>query len=663
VARTSTLPEPLGSGTHPEGTRFEKISAALHAALPPREDVNILIQAGLDVSLHRIMTHPLAVLAQNPRGGRANLADMPDAKAHPALLAKYLLVLATSLQGVHPELHAAAIRRLSQPPRQLIRRFTETAISLVTNNDELLGSVEGLECVLLEAMYHANGGNLRRSWFACRRGMVVAQMMGIHRSGSQQPLNVLDPTESVYPSFLWYRILCFDRQLCLMLGLPQGSLDAAIVSEAALGSDTPAGRFERKQNAIASRILERNESLGFGITDDLMALHELDAELQQAASELPSKWLLVPNLASQVHDPEKTFWDTLRLLDQIFYFNLLNLLHLPYILRSSAPNTGGGAAVAQDFEYSKVTSAHASRELLTRFVMFRSFNPVAYCCRSVDFFALSASLTLVIAHLDGHRRQRHGAGGAGINVLAHQRSGDRAMMEQVLENMEHVAKLNTDVLSERSSILLRSLLALEADAASTSTTGPHPDLATRHEQDLRMDIPYFGTITIGREGVISMEVPPRPTSLPSVDHHRTQHQQHESSKDVAPAADVVPSSRPGHSVDQVVGSEFADEDMLSELALPVFDSVGSHISPPDFQLTPLDQALAPANPSAINTTLQQSYLYPGLTAGVDDWAFQGVDMAFFDSLLRGSGMVNFNENGYGSGNSNANYWSSWDGVP
>ncbi|KEF52639.1 uncharacterized protein A1O9_11482 [Exophiala aquamarina CBS 119918] len=578
---------------------------------------------------------------------------MPDLETHPALLAKYLLVLATSLQGVHPELHAEAIRRLSEPPRQLIRRFAETAISLVTNNDELLGSAEGLECVLLEAMYHANGGNLRRSWFACRRGMVVAQMLGIHRSGIQQPLNVLDPTESVYPSFLWYRILCFDRQLCLMLGLPQGSLDASIASEAALGSDTPEGRFERKQNAIASRILERNESLGAGIADDVITLHELDAELQQAASELPSKWLLVPNLASPVHDPEKTFWDTLRLLDQIFYFNLLNLLHLPYILRSSTPSTGDGVA-AQNFEYSKVTSAHASRELLTRFVMFRSFNPVAYCCRSVDFFALSASLTLVIAHLDGHRRQRQGVGGAGINVLAHQRSGDRAMMEQVLENMEHVAKLNTDILSERSSILLRSLLALEEDAATTPTMDQHPDLATRHEQGLRMDIPYFGTITIGREGIISMEVPPRPTSLPSVEHHKKQ-EQHEPDKNGAPAPEVITSARDGYSVDQELSGAF-DADMLSEPEPPSFHGVGSHIAPPEFQQTPHDAGFAPTTPSAINTTLQQSYLYPGLTASVDNWAFQGVDMAFFDSLLRGSGTVPFNET------DNGNYWADWDGA-
>ncbi|EHK96624.1 hypothetical protein M7I_7674 [Glarea lozoyensis 74030] len=29
--------------------------------------------------------------------------------------------------------------------------------------------------------------------------------------------------------------------------------------------------------------------------------------------------------------------------------------------------------------------------------------------------------------------------------------------------------------------------------------------------------------------------------------------------------------------------------------------------------------------------------YPGLAAGADEWAFQGVDLAFFDSLMGNTG--------------------------
>jgi hypothetical protein len=40
-----------------------------------------------------------------------------------------------------------------------------------------------------------------------------------------------------------------------------------------------------------------------------------------------------------------------------------------------------------------------------------------------------------------------------------------------------------------------------------------------------------------------------------------------------------------------------------------------------------------------NITLQPQMALPPIAAGVDDWAFQGVDMAFFDSLMRGKSCV------------------------
>jgi hypothetical protein len=37
-----------------------------------------------------------------------------------------------------------------------------------------------------------------------------------------------------------------------------------------------------------------------------------------------------------------------------------------------------------------------------------------------------------------------------------------------------------------------------------------------------------------------------------------------------------------------------------------------------------------------NALIQQQYLFPGLTVGAEDWAFQGVDMAFFDNVMKGA---------------------------
>ena len=363
--------------------------------------------------------------------------------------------------------------------------------------------------------------------------------------------------------------------------------------------------------------------------DDMAALQELDDELRRAGSEMPSKWWLVPNLASAARDPEKTFWETIRLLDQMLYFNLLNLLHLPYMLRSQTPD-------AAEYDRSKLASANASRELLTRFIMFRSFNRVAFSCRSVDFFALIAAMTLVMAHLDGYRKQwqqqRGDPGMAGINVLAHQRSSDRAMMDQVLENMESVAKLSTDVLSERSSSLLRSLLAFETDAArgkmyqdnfsaAAAMTKLHPDLATDDGQFLRIGIPYFGTVKISREGLVSMEGSQCSATQPT----------------------TPPVSQPNGQIDAVAASQPTWDDTTPEIPPVSHDphqvtQVSSPTDmPPGLQA---HQFFAPQFPSAINDALQGQYLYPGLTAGVDDWAFQGVDMAFFENLVRRPDMEN-----------------------
>ncbi|KAF4971475.1 hypothetical protein FSARC_1703 [Fusarium sarcochroum] len=613
-------------------TRYEEISEALHTALPPRRDIDLMVKAGIDVSWHKLITHPYAVLTQIPGAGAGHLHQIPDTKDHPVLLARYLLILATCLLNIHPELHAKEIGCLSEPPRQMMRRLADTAVELVTKNDDFLGSVEGLECVMLEATFEAGCGNLRRAWFATRRAMVTAQMMGLHRSGTLHRLEIIDPGKPIYPGYFWYRIVCTDRQLSLMLGLPQGSLDTSMASEAALVGDTPSGRFERKQSIIACRILERNESVDATIIDDLDALQSLDSDLQRAANEMPSKWWLVPNLASMLHDPEKSFWEAMRLIEQMLYYNLLHHVHLPYMLRSSTLD----AEANYKYDYSKLTSVNASREILTRFIMFRSSNRVAFCCRSIDFFALTAAMTLAIAHLDSHGKQRQGKS-AGINVLAHHRNGDRAMMEQVLEKMQDVARLSSDALSERSSSLLRSLLALEEDAAAGTNNGSncddhglinnktiremHTDSAIDDGRYLRLEIPYFGTIKIGSEGVVSMGAHPCPSSPPLANGGHT-------------SSNTIRSSQQGH-VDTEAGCRV--EDRTTSFDEPT-SSIDQELR--DVPLTGLDlpfsQQFAPQFPTTIDDALQQQYLYPGLTAGADDWAFQGVDMAFFDTLTKSS---------------------------
>lgn len=201
-----------------------------------------------------------------------------------------------------------------------MERLANLAIDLVITRDEFLGSIEGLECIMIESMYQANIGSLRRSWVSNRKAMGIAQLMRLDRSDHRTQFEVLDPNTRCHPQIMWFRIVFLDRQLSLLLGLSQGSLDCSMVSDVMLQIDTPMGRLERIHCVLSSKILERNASSSHSMPDDYSTMKTLDLELQKAARELPSKWWLVPTLNAGLTDSQALFWDTRRLFAQVLHY-------------------------------------------------------------------------------------------------------------------------------------------------------------------------------------------------------------------------------------------------------------------------------------------------------------------------------------------------------
>ncbi|OQE14983.1 hypothetical protein PENFLA_c034G02190 [Penicillium flavigenum] len=342
------------------------------------------------------------------------------------------------------------------------------------------------------------------------------------------------------------------------------------------------GRLERMHCSLASRILERNES--DPCANDFALTQNLDLELQKAGRSMPSKWWLTPNLDSVTDDPQALFLDMGRLFNQLYHYNLLIQLHLPYILRSSPE---------RKYEYSRMTYVNASREVLLRFIMFRGYNRNNFCCRTVDFFALMAAITLLLAHLDSHRFSQTS------NLLAHQYLSDRAMIEQA------------------------QLLAIDSETAdgisteSVSVQTPESAALQSSKNDngvVLVQIPYFGIVRIARQGVVSREMANAQHPLsngqpygPVIGMHNTE------------------SSEPA--VRDVGSGRFDGNAFPRSITEPDYNSVDSVNGRP--------AQLASRYQDVVSDTLLQNYQDPGLTAGVDDWAFQGVDMAFFGSIMRG----------------------------
>lgn len=579
-----------------------ELSKLLHASLPPQREI-IRICTSSDhfpVLPHETMTTPFSVLEKRGLKTVETLLETPGPNAHPVLQARHMLILATFIQS-------RGINNISEADQATMERLVDIATSRVTKqNDRFMGTIEGLECLMIESVYHSNIGNIRRGWLTSRRAMSVAQLMGLDRTQAQMQYEKLGRLTNYDPRTIWFRIVDHDRYLSLMLNLSQGSLDRSMASEAMLVSDTPLGRIERIHCVIASRILERNAATPSSNDTDLT--RSLDKELQKAARQLPNKWWLVPDLR-RLEDPQSSFWDTRRLFAQVLHYNLLNQLHLPYMLRSSSVN--------HEQEYSLITCANASREILTRFITLRSFDGAAYSCRTIDFIALMAAMTLLLAHLDSHHLETQ-------NFLAHQYHSDRAMIEQVKDYMKDFDRAKSDPLSSQIADWLARLLAIEAETSddggllhattvSVREAGAHDEGKDSHDTVI-VELPCSGVLKIVRRG-INRDV-----------------QIEKENRQVDPETATVPGGATTQLVDECTGGIGASSVTASD-----YYSTEHSVQPRSPPYTERDS-------NSLHTNQQGVVQFPDMAATSDQWAFQGVDWAFFENFTRNAG---FYSNGDG----------------
>ncbi|KAB5580228.1 hypothetical protein GE09DRAFT_1167776 [Coniochaeta sp. 2T2.1] len=518
VANNSQIPCISGSDSAGDVARLlgipdgsDILCRTLVDAWPTRQDIDLILRApiGTAVLFHGLICKPYSSgLSEMP--STEKILQPPPCNAHPVLTARRLLLLAVLLQGI---------------PRGFFRhlgpfgvRYVETmsclvqTARLVTSNDDMVSSLEGIECIMIESMYHNNAGNIRRAWVTHRRAMVIAQVLGFHRNPEMPvKLTVLDSETRtrIDPEYMWYRLVITDRYLSLVLGLPQCSDEIPFELSGIFLPCTPMEQMERMESMGGGLIIQRNRQY----IHDLDKTREIDNLLQEAAALMPPQWWLPPKIATLVSNDNDAANETLRLMSQFTHYHLLAQTHLPYLLQ---PPTSD-----RRYDYHKITAVTASRELLSRFVSFRSSDSVAAYCRGVDFLAFIASTILAVAHISNHHHRRlrldRESGGGTMGFLVHQRPADRGLLEQTLQCMESMYQGDpeTDILAYKIAAILRQLLAIEnaaANGASYSMTvsseqgeaeepgtveaGPDSNITANVNvaQELRVHIPHFGTI-------------------------------------------------------------------------------------------------------------------------------------------------------------------------
>ncbi|KAJ4367258.1 hypothetical protein N0V83_006839 [Neocucurbitaria cava] len=494
ATRLDPVPTPQSSTPSQHVSHLDQytgVARELVAVWPSKDDLRLIFDLPVRLSTHlhmRPCTSPAAVISEELPSAQSML-QLPPPNSHPVLFARKLLILGSLLQGALSSSHIPETQR--QHYEGIMSDAVGTAVRLVTTNDDLITYVEGIECIMMEAMIHNYASRLHQTWRTLRRATTVAQILGLHRNSELPSTRFLDPkTRTDFDAEnICFHLVSMDRYTSMVLGLPHSSGLPYASTMVQLAAFQPLERMARLQCNIAARILSRD-------TEDHTSMHDIDVLLLHAAAEMPHQWWLVPDLdylRSHEPDPTKTI---ARFNYQFSHYHLLLRLHLPYLLRSSSHT---------DHTPSKITALTASREILARFIAFRTWNSGQSYCRGMDFLAFVATIVLCVAHIDSQSIPETPAQCTNIGlILAHSRSSDRAVMERSLEILQVMIG---DELALKLCKVMQYLLDIEADAANgidyraattsidDSAIGEYGGLVDEGST-LQLHIPSFGIISL-----------------------------------------------------------------------------------------------------------------------------------------------------------------------
>jgi hypothetical protein len=459
-----------------QSQKLEEIRKNLSNLLPSQHDADLIGASTNSWALAQVFCAPANDLFKNDDPlSSFNLTAV--SKRHPTIIARTLLYIAICIQQLPPEFDMTQLH-LSPSLDTPMEKYVSAVITLVTSDDELATTIEGLECLLLQGLFQLNSGKLRHAWLSFRRALSIAQMMCFDKDFTKSRKGI-ESSSIKAGKQMWHQVVMSDRYVSVLLGLPCGTGDNCFGPEETLNraNEEMDLIFERRLSIIAGHISERNQAESSRIISQTQVI---DEDMDRLAKELPQEWWDIPRLES-ANRSRQVAQQFARLTTQMWYYQLETLLHLPFMLR---------AATEHRYEYSKIACSRASREILLRYLALRQVNNTQLLCRVVDFATFIASLTIILCLLQPSQVSEV--------IRLQQQRDDMALLEEIILSMEKLAKSgDREVVAKQSVEVLRALLRVN-DPSGTS------------DGNLRLTITYFGTISITR-----------PAAMQNLDHTKS----------------------------------------------------------------------------------------------------------------------------------------------
>ncbi|KAJ9602156.1 hypothetical protein H2200_013276 [Cladophialophora chaetospira] len=390
----------------------------------------------------------------------------------PAELAKIMLCIAISIHQLPNHFDWSKLQ-IREEPAELMERYIATVDKLITSDDEIAATLDGIECMMLEAKYHVNMGRPRRAWLLFHRALAFAQLLGIHRLAAQTDKTSLDYQRSVN---IWCHLVIGDRYLSLLLGLPYSVSESFVTPYIPVSGPPPSSvndgeYYVGKMIPIITKMIDRNQSV---VPMGYSATLRLDQELEELHNAQDPDWWspeLVPGARAEDH------FD--RLSAHFYHHQAKLLLHMPFMLRSSSDKR---------YQYSHNAALDAAREMIRVYEALRTNQAVGpFICKLIDFQAFTGAMLLLI-NLCGYS-QRH-RGNVAQQTDLEQDQQDSDLIDKTIALLKDAAKEPGGVVAAQSAQAMEMLARVREGMDDDK-------VAECRGETCQVSIPYFGTISIG----------------------------------------------------------------------------------------------------------------------------------------------------------------------
>lgn len=408
-----------------------------------------------------------------PQIGDPRVANLREAVSHslrsdkPAEVAKILVCIAISIDQLPNDFENIQLD-LPLPRKNMMEQYIATVDKLITSDDEISATMEGIECMVLQAKYQINLGRPRRAWILMRRAVGFAQLLGLHRSfTSMKPERT---SETQRQQALWFHLCQNDHYLALLLGLPY-SIDQKFCQPSRDLFDSRTSvegeGYLLRVTPVIAKIVDRNQSPQKMPYSTTMSI---DKELEDLKNCLTKTFGPLDEDGITLND----FYD--RLIPQFIHHQIRQLLHLPFMLKSTSdPN----------YKYSYNAALDSSRQMIMLYRDLRSDHPIGpFICKLIDFQAFTASMLILLNNLGYSQNQ--------ADAPADADTTDR-------ERDDWDLVYNTIAILNRCSNEAGGIVAAQsAKALKMFAKARHGcDAEDKDGDTCKVVIPYFGTITIG----------------------------------------------------------------------------------------------------------------------------------------------------------------------